>query len=108
MTQQDTKQHVTFNELCERVPELLALWHEASSCTTTDPLVIWYGPTGFKRRLSDLIGWERVDSSTDPVLYSESAYTVAYHELLNTLERNRDGRRLLRSHGRANINRKTR
>ena len=82
-----TQQTPTFNELCEREPELLALWFEAASDPTTDTLGAWYGIGGYKQRLCELIGWDREVSSTDPILYSEEGYTVAYHEILRQLER---------------------
>ena len=83
MADQTTTQPLTFNELCKKEPGLLALWFEAAADPTPDKLGAWYGPGGYKQRLSYLVGWE--SNSTDPELLTPSAYDTAYHTLLNTL-----------------------
>ena len=85
---------LTWEHLTEIEPRLLALEAEARAYRAQRGAfcanAVWYGyepgSVGLKRRLSDLVGWERRDQTKrGSRLTSPDAYDVAYHHLYNLL-----------------------
>lgn len=73
---------VSWEELVKREPRLDELLREAQKYKPSPGFCareVWYGPHGLKRRLRELVGYDRSDD--DPVLSTSEAYDVAYRRI---------------------------
>lgn len=89
---------MTFEDLCQREPQLKALLDEARAVSSKgDPKFcanrVWYGyrdyRKGFKHRMSQLVGTHR--RPEHPMLSTSEAYDLAYRTLYDALPGCRHG-----------------
>lgn len=82
---------LTFSQLCELEPRLLALFNEAKSikdnrrkpsfCANR----IWYAWEGLRERMTPLVGYAVKRRGGDPRLATSRAYDTAYHTIYDAL-----------------------
>lgn len=82
---------LTFSQLCELEPRLLALFNEAKSikdnrrkpsfCANR----IWYAWGGLRERMTPLVGYAVKRRGGDPRLATSRAYDIAYHTIYDAL-----------------------